>query len=97
MAIAMVLAVNWPPHAPAPGQATASSSFSSSSVILPAACAPTAFVDVLDGDVDALELPGHDRAAVEHDRRECRAAASAIAAPGMVLSQPTSVIIASNK
>ena len=41
-AIAIVLAVNWPPQAPAPGLATASSSASSSSVILPAACAPTA-------------------------------------------------------
>ncbi len=41
-AIAIVFAVNWPPHAPAPGQATSSISFSSASVILPAACAPTA-------------------------------------------------------
>ena len=41
-AIAIVLAVNWPPQAPAPGLATPSSSCSSSSVILPAACAPTA-------------------------------------------------------
>ena len=32
-AIAIVLAVNWPPHAPAPGEATASSSASSSSVM----------------------------------------------------------------
>ena len=40
--IAMVLAVNWPPQAPAPGQARSSSSQSSASVILPAACAPTA-------------------------------------------------------
>jgi hypothetical protein len=36
-AIAIVLAVNWPPHAPAPGEATDSSSASSSSVIRPAA------------------------------------------------------------
>ena len=41
-AIAIVLAVNWPPQAPAPGQATSSSACSSSSVIFPAACAPTA-------------------------------------------------------
>ena len=41
-AIAIVLAVNWPPHAPAPGLATFSSAISSSSVILPAACAPIA-------------------------------------------------------
>ena len=37
-AIAIVLAVNWPPQAPAPGEATSSISVSSSSVILPAAC-----------------------------------------------------------
>ncbi len=41
-AIAMVLAVNCPPHAPAPGQTTSSSSFRSPSLILPAAAAPTA-------------------------------------------------------
>ena len=41
-AIAIVLAVNWPPHAPAPGEAAPSSSVSSSSVILPAAWVPTA-------------------------------------------------------
>ena len=41
-AIAIVFAVNWPPHAPAPGEAASSISVSSSSVIRPAACAPTA-------------------------------------------------------
>ena len=40
--VAMVLAVNWPPHAPAPGQATLSSACTSLSLIVPAACAPTA-------------------------------------------------------
>ncbi len=35
-AIAIVLAVNWPPQAPAPGDAASSSSCSSSSVIVPA-------------------------------------------------------------
>ena len=39
---AMVLAVNWPPHAPAEGQATSSSACSSSSLIAPTACWPTA-------------------------------------------------------
>ena len=34
---AIVFAVNWPPQAPAPGLATSSSDFSSSSDILPAA------------------------------------------------------------
>ena len=40
--VAMVLAVNWPPHAPGPGQAASSSAFNRASVIVPAACAPTA-------------------------------------------------------
>ena len=38
----MVFAVNCPPQAPAPGQAAASSSSRSASLIRPAACAPTA-------------------------------------------------------
>ena len=41
-AIAIVLAVNWPPQAPAPGDATSSMAVSSASVIVPAAWAPTA-------------------------------------------------------
>ena len=39
-AVAIVFAVNWPPHAPAAGQATDSSSCSSAALIFPAACAP---------------------------------------------------------
>ncbi len=39
---AIVLAVNWPPQAPAPGLATPSSSFSSSSDMSPALWAPIA-------------------------------------------------------
>ncbi len=39
---AMVLAVYWPPQAPAPGQATSSSSRRSASVIFPASRAPMA-------------------------------------------------------
>ena len=42
MTIDIVFAVYWPPHAPAPGHATASSSARSSSVIFPAAAAPMA-------------------------------------------------------
>ena len=38
----IVFAVNWPPHAPAAGQATDSSSCSSSALIFPAAYAPIA-------------------------------------------------------
>ncbi len=41
-AIAIVLAVNWPPQAPAPGLAASSSSSSRSSLMRPVACAPTA-------------------------------------------------------
>ncbi len=39
-AMAMVLAVNWPPQAPGPGQAAASRASSSASLILPAAWEP---------------------------------------------------------
>ena len=39
-AVAIVFAVNWPPHAPAAGQATDSSSCSSAALSFPAACAP---------------------------------------------------------
>ncbi len=38
----IVLAVYWPPQAPGPGQATFSTSYSSSRVILPARYAPMA-------------------------------------------------------
>ena len=41
-AMAIVLAVNWPPHAPAPGDATDSSSARSASDMSPLAWAPTA-------------------------------------------------------
>ena len=41
-AVDIVFAVNWPPHAPAPGQATPSSSWSSPALMFPTACAPTA-------------------------------------------------------
>ena len=41
-AIAMVLAVNCPPHAPAPGHAARSTLSSSASLMSPFACAPTA-------------------------------------------------------
>ena len=41
-AVAMVLAVNCPPHAPAPGQARSSISHRPASDSLPDACAPTA-------------------------------------------------------
>ncbi len=40
-AIDIVLAVNWPPQAPAPGQATLSRAWTSSALARPAAWAPT--------------------------------------------------------
>src|SRR6202022_878460 len=42
IAVDIVFAVNWPPQAPAPGQALSSTSRSSAASILPAATAPTA-------------------------------------------------------
>ncbi len=42
IAVAIVFAVNCPPHAPAPGQARSSSAARSPSVMRPAAVAPTA-------------------------------------------------------
>ena len=41
-AVAIVLAVNCPPHAPSPGQAAHSTALSSAASILPALCAPIA-------------------------------------------------------
>ena len=52
--VAMVLAVNWPPQAPAPGQAWSSISSSSASLILPRGVGADGFEDVLNGDVVAL-------------------------------------------
>ena len=68
-AIAIVFAVNWPPQAPAPGEATRSSSASSSSDMSPAACAPTASKTSWIVTSSPLNLPGRDRAAVEHQAR----------------------------
>ena len=65
--IAIVLAVNWPPQAPAPGQATSSSSCTSSSVIVPAARAPTASNTSWIVTSLAAEAAGRDRAVVEDE------------------------------
>ena len=73
-AIAIVLAVNWPPQAPAPGEAASSSSVSSSSVDLAGGVRADRLEDVLDRDVAALVAAGRDRAAVEHHRRGRRGA-----------------------
>ena len=50
----IVLAVYWPPHAPGPGQAAFSTSYSRSAVILPARYAPMASKTVT---TVALRLP----------------------------------------
>ncbi len=71
MTVAMVLAVNWPPHAPAPGQAWFSMSSSSASEILPRGVRAHGFEDVLNGDVVTLIAAGKDGAAVEDDAGGC--------------------------
>ena len=69
LTIAMVLAVNWPPQAPAEGQATHSSSCRSASRH-PAGGVPADRLEHVDhGHVAAVEAAGQDRAAVhEHAR-----------------------------
>ena len=54
--MAMVLAVNWPPHAPAPGQALASSASRPASSMRAGGVGADAFEDILNGDVDHLAL-----------------------------------------
>ena len=68
-AIAIVLAVYWPPHAPAPGLAAASMSASSWSVILPAALRADGLEDVHDRDVAALVVAGRDASRRRASRR----------------------------
>ncbi len=63
--VAMVLAVNWPPQAPAPGQAWSSISSSSASVILPRSVGADRFEHILNGDVAAVVVAGQDGAAIE--------------------------------
>ena len=57
-AIAIVLAVNWPPQAPEPGLATFSRSISSCSVMRPAAWAPIASKTSWIVTSSPLYLPG---------------------------------------
>ena len=66
-AIAIVFAVNWPPHAPAPGQATDSSSCSSAALERAGGVRADPLEDVLDGHVLAAEAARRDRAVVEHE------------------------------
>ena len=94
--IDIVFAVNWPPHAPAPGQARLSTSCKRASSILPAPCAPTAsntcwIVIDLPSSVPWSMLPPYSATPGTFRR------ASAIAAAGIVLSQPHSTTIASSE
>ncbi len=70
---AMVLAVNWPPHAPWPGHATFSSAWSSLSGQVPAAKLADHLEHVDDGDVLVVEAAGQDRPAIDEDRRDVEA------------------------
>ncbi len=77
-AMAMVLAVNWPPQAPGPGQAEASSASSSASLIFAGGVRAHAFEDLKDGNffggaVGLLERAGGDAAAVEHEAGDVEA------------------------
>ncbi len=95
MTIDMVLAVYCPPHAPAPGQATSSSSLRSESVMIPAAFAPTASktsakVTFLPRNVPGAMVPPYSTKPGKSRR------ASAMAAAGIVLSHPTTATTASN-
>ncbi len=73
IASAIVLAVNCPPHAPAPGQAARSSSHSSFSSSLPAAQAPTASKTSWMVTSRSCQRPGCDRPPVEQERGQIEA------------------------
>ena len=95
-AIAIVFAVNWPPQAPAPGLATDSSSARSSSLIVPAAWAPTAsktswIVTSLPRKLPGAIEPPYSITPGRFSR------ASAITVPGIVLSQALRATIPSNR
>lgn len=94
--VAMVLAVNWPPQAPAPGQALFSTWQSFSLDSLPAPCAPTAS----NTSCTVIERPSRRPWAMLPPYRATPGMfrrASAMAAAGMVLSQPHSTTIASRQ
>ena len=96
IASAIVLAVNWPPQAPAPGQACVSTAFSCSSSIVPAPCAPTASNTSWMVSALPLSWPGM----IEPPYRMTLGRfirTAAIAAAGIVLSQPTMNMTASSE
>ncbi len=92
----IVFAVNWPPQAPAPGQAPFSASYSSSSVIFPARYAPIASNTVTTSAGLPLYVPGRI-VPLYRIRPGMPSRPSAIAAAGMVLSQPTRQTRPSNR
>ncbi len=65
IAVAIVLAVNWPPHAPAPGHAPSSSSVDLLRGHFSCGESAGRFEYVLNRDIVALKSSGHDRAAIE--------------------------------
>ena len=92
----IVFAVNIPPHAPSPGQASRSISPSSDSLILPAAHAPIASNTVVMSMFLPLCTPGKvDPLYTKTLGRLSRAAAINIA--GMLLSQPAKPTNPSNR
>ena len=94
--VAMVLAVNWPPQAPAPGQARSSSARRSLSLMVPAAWAPTASNTSRMVTSRPWKRPG--KMGPPYSTRPGRSRrARAMTAAGMVLSQPTSITDASNR
>ncbi len=70
MTVDMVLAVYWPPHAPAAGQATFSSSCKSASRHFSGGVGADGFEDILNGHVFTVVVAGGDGAAIEHEARE---------------------------
>ncbi len=91
---AIVLAVNWPPQAPAEGQATSSSACSSSSSIAPTACWPTA--SKTSWTVTSLPLKRPGRMLPPYMKTDGTLRRTiAIIMPGSVLSQPASPTSAS--
>src|SRR5262249_62323139 len=91
---AIVFAVNSPPHDPAEGQATHSSSCSSSSVSLPTLCAPTP--SNTSPIVTSLPLKRPGRIEPPYIKTEGTLSRTiAIISPGSDLSQPASPTSAS--
>jgi hypothetical protein len=90
----MVLAVNWPPHAPADGQAAHSSSCKSSSDMAPAALAPTPSKTSMMVTSFPLNLPGRIEPPYMNTDGTLRRTI-AIIRPGSDLSQPAKPTMAS--